>query len=114
MINGVMGVARVPPPQADPDLQKARRMLADWETCPSGKTSAGQAKIKQYTAQVSELAARDNKAQLEKSTAPASDACDGTPIVAAEPARAAAAENRMGPRAGTAGTALGASIDVFV
>ena len=112
MINGVMGVARVPPPQADPDLQKARRMLADWETCPSGKTSAGQAKIKQYTAQVSELSARDNKAQLEKSNRPAA-ASSGTLGEAAGSPMVPATVNRTGSRAGTAGTALGASIDVF-
>jgi len=52
-----------PPPEADPELAKAKRKLADWETCPSGKTSAGQAKIKEYAAPVSAIESRDQAAQ---------------------------------------------------
>ena len=114
MINGVAGVAHVPPPQADPDLAKARRMLADWESCPSRKTSAGQAKIKQYAAQVNELAARDTKAQLDKSSPPETMTRGATYLDASGSGTSSAAPLAPGQRSDVPGIALGASIDVFV
>jgi hypothetical protein len=113
MSSSLAGVASVPPPQADPDLAKARRMLADWETCPSRKTSAGQAKIREYSAEVSELSARDNKAQLEKSSQAAAATGDATARVAAPSGSASASALTPGQRSMLAGTGLGARIDVY-
>jgi len=113
MINAVVGVAHVPSPQADPELAKARRMLADWESCPSRKTSAGQAKIQKYTAQVSALEARDNKAQMQKSSQPDATTRDATYRDAAMSGTSSTAPTSPGQRFHGAGAALGATIDVY-
>jgi hypothetical protein len=113
MMNGVVGVAHVPPTQADPDLAKARRMLADWETCPSRKTSAGQAKIKQYTAEVNELVVRDNKAQMEKSRQSEATTRDAAYRGAAGSGISSAAPMAPGQGSNVAGIPLGATIDVY-
>lgn len=112
MIGAAGGARPAPPPQADPELAQARRQLADWETCPSGKTPAGRAKIQKYSAQVSELAARDQKSQLEAATQQAAARAATTAASTAGGAGSVSA-GPAGKHPGAAGSSLGSRIDLY-
>ncbi len=110
MSSTITGAAHAPPPQADPELAKARRQLADWVSCPSRKTPAGQAKIQKYATEVSELTARDKNAQLQASRQ-AQGASDAAQAAAGDTSASPVTPTASGTRSGASLSPLGSIID---
>lgn len=62
------GISSRPRSGAAVELAKCKKDLANWVDCPSGRTSAGKAKIAEITDKISALKAEVERAEKQKPT----------------------------------------------
>ncbi|MEP6766756.1 MAG: hypothetical protein ABJB66_20745 [Gemmatimonadaceae bacterium] len=66
------------------ELAKLKSQLSDWVNCPSGKTSAGKAKIAELSGKIAAITAQAEKAETEKPRSPQNVAPQQSPAKSAQ------------------------------
>ena len=83
-ISGMPGVGTPPPgsaraaTDASAELAKLECQLSDWVNCPSGKTSAGKARIAEITQQIDAIKTQAKHAEQSASNAAPATSIEGT------------------------------------